>query len=449
MRCNRLVPRAGLLIDGGPVCPSCARYFRKPKPCPACGRVSVHLARDFSLGFSEKVCERCRRLEHRTCSICRKHRKVYQEDATGQAICKACVTRGYVFHPCPHCGRDAVGPDHALCEQCQIRNRLEKRFRLHLERLETTDGRSLFEEFFRWFAGRRIYPKSSTDLDRNADFFEKLDKKGFSLDKELSGALLLQVFDAEQMRRATISMQFLQETREIFIEEEVLAAAIEKRRIASVMEEARSSGHEELFEDFNQYLGEKKQPLSPRTVRVYLRSALSLLERTKCEHISELSQKKVRACLKRNPGLRASATAFLAYLRELHGLKFSSVAPREKSEVAKEDELIKSVKLMFRRLEDNPIGVSERKALTAFILSKLYGLPLGRVLTIKKHQLEFGPSTILAWDGQSIEIDPRVAKILSLIEPSGNSHKDYLFQGRLQGRPLSRTAVAYWTAKMQ
>jgi len=446
LRCNRLVPIAGKIVEGRPVCPSCVPHFKKPLPCPECGRHSSYLARDKAAGFDEPVCERCRRKNFKTCSICRKHRKVHCLTGDGKPLCKNCAETEGQSHVCSECGGEAQGLLHHLCESCQILKRVEKRYRLHRERLESTSGKGLLEEFHKWFVGRTLSPSSCRNFDRYIFFFEGIDRKILLKGQLLIQEVLVQEFTAEELRKATTPLNFLFETRDIVVDSELVERETEKRRIADLLVEMENAGFGRLGSEFFDWLQKRESPLAGKTVRVYLRSVLTFLQMAKIKNVHELSQDIVIKVLTRKSGLRASVTPFFNFLKEFYGLHLKSIKIKKSTNFQLEKKLIKSLQRVFERLTRGDIDIRERKALTAFALAKLYGLPLSHVLRIKRDDISHDEMKVLVGSEHVLLENRATAMIERLLSEADVTH-GFLFEGRRAGSSLSVTSVTYWVGE--
>lgn len=95
IRCTRVGRPWGKFTRYGPVCNACAPYFRTAKPCARCGMMSTHLSRVSRLGIDQSVCPACQKLDHGTCSSCRRYRLLTTTD-DGKPICNDCLTGGEI-----------------------------------------------------------------------------------------------------------------------------------------------------------------------------------------------------------------------------------------------------------------------------------------------------------------------------------------------------------------
>lgn len=102
-RCDRpIIGGAGMISAGKPVCSSCTPHFREARPCERCGRLSTRLSAVPQMGIKEKICDRCRSdVLHKTCSICRKSRKVAGYAPANKPYCVQCIPGQELNHLCP------------------------------------------------------------------------------------------------------------------------------------------------------------------------------------------------------------------------------------------------------------------------------------------------------------------------------------------------------------
>ena len=137
IRCGKPVPRAGLTLDCGVACPSCAKHYKPPGRCANCGKVTIYLARDFKLGFYEPVCNSCRGKDNKTCAQCGKYRAVFKRLVNGKSLCRRCVDEGDSPFLCPLCGQEGKRHSAKKCEACYWLGRYESLLKQGLSRLNT------------------------------------------------------------------------------------------------------------------------------------------------------------------------------------------------------------------------------------------------------------------------------------------------------------------------
>jgi hypothetical protein len=288
-------------------------------------------------------------------------------------------------------------------------------------------------------------------LDRYVDFFERIDREiFFGKTETLTSHELVRVFTADQLRKATTPIVFLFETRGISVDVLVIEESTENRRIVKIINKAKEGNFGAAIEKFHKsLLGRRASVPTPQTIRVYLRSALSFLENSGVERLSDLSPTLVKIVLGRKPGLRASMGAFFSFLRVQYGLHLNSMKPRRNSARVLEKKLTDILRPVLLRLEDEIIGMAEKKALTAYVLSKLYGLPLNNVLMIRKRDLAPRNPVVLKIRGVPIFLNERLVNRLNIPHEELGVSKSFLFEGRVPGKPLSVGAVGYWVKQVQ
>ena len=99
-RCGKTDYAVGKLTPYGPVCLSCAPYYRPKRPCALCGDHSPRCVSMEKNGTTVLVCPRCAPTENRTCQACHRYRRLIQTD-DGRWLCTPCAERGLI--DCPQC----------------------------------------------------------------------------------------------------------------------------------------------------------------------------------------------------------------------------------------------------------------------------------------------------------------------------------------------------------
>lgn len=242
LRCGKPVPRAALTLPGGVACPSCARYYKEPRPCSICGTLSIRLTRDFRLGIVEPACPKCRRKDHETCAGCGKHRLVAGRNDHGRPLCQACLS-GEPFL-CPSCGKYGRRHSAKQCETCYWSSHLYKKAQADCETLKSAWGR----EWYMLHLKRLEYdvgPKTANlRAGRHLLFFielERLSSNGLTADE------LAKAFGAEGLRRyaapygSLVKAGLLPE-----VSKEILEEIGQKRLQSQILEKAQND-HDRLI----------------------------------------------------------------------------------------------------------------------------------------------------------------------------------------------------------
>lgn len=441
VRCDRPVARAGLRIGNKVACSACARYFREPKACPSCSRLSVRLSRAPHLGFPDPVCEHCRSSGFRTCAACGRFRAVFRTDQDGRALCKDCGAESPKTHTCPDCGGTVAGGGVAPCRECALKRRVEKRIRLNTELLEQDWVRQLFSGFCRWPELRTSAGDMTARIDAYAVFFRTLDI-AFSGPMEITQEALFHCMGAEVLRRAFMPVKFIVLGLSLDWSAETLERLVEERRITEMVTAVRERRWYVDFERYRTWLVSLRAATAVRTVRMYLGAVLRLMATTSANTFSELDNRTIAAFLRRHKGHRASLTPFVRFLRE-SGVADLQLPPKARQDSCAFDaQLVQTTQRLFEGLRERESG-PRQTALAAALLSKLYGVPLKSVLALPPDALVPGPNGTLTFtveDGCYL-IDSSVAMLLEPLINRRDPNRDLLFPGRAGIAPLTPAAV--------
>ena len=439
LRCERsFTGKAGRLVGGRPVCPSCAPAFLDLVPCPACGRPTRRLGR--MPGREGMVCEGCRRkATHATCRVCGRHRRVGRRDEDGRAVCVACAGEAPPVHACPGCGSPTPGTGAAPCRACALRDRVERRVALCTEMIAQPWLRALFQEFCGWESLPRTAGNMTRRIDAYAACFSVIDRH-CAAPALLDQGLLLQVLGAEGLRRQHLVVRFLAERLALDWSPRRVEAFVEAGRIEGVLAAADGRPWGPALRAYRGHLA-LDGALRPRTVRFYLNAAAGLLAQAGHADLALLQQAEVERYLRRKPGQRASLARFLAYAARIAGTQV--VLPPKKrwaNPKAREKALLREARVLLDRL-DQAAGVGEGRALLATAISRIYAVPLSAVLALKRPEVAAEGAAVMLWpDRLAVSLAPALAEALRRWASWDGS---YLFPGRNGAQPLSRDAVRY------
>jgi len=180
IRCKKTFFNTALISEYGPVCGSCAPYFRKKEPCEICGTPSGRLTRISRFEHDKKMCQKCARSDYRTCQSCARHR-LLQPNADGKLLCKICHIIGN--KECVTCKISMPAGYGNRCETCYWKGLYEHRCHLNHSALSSQKIRPLFELYTKWLCQTCGYHKAAIILNRHMSFFLSIDKKWGTLPK--------------------------------------------------------------------------------------------------------------------------------------------------------------------------------------------------------------------------------------------------------------------------
>lgn len=379
LRCEKPVPRAGLLVDGRAVCPSCVRYFKEPEKCARCDRVTPRLSTMPSAGVFERICDSCRnRHTHATCSLCRKYRKVGRRGEDAAPICTDCVGNEDVTHACPGCGVEMPGKGASRCRACLNRAAIDREVRLTTTIFAHEWVAILWSRFSNWVYGRSPGNPKILDIVRSHQaFFERVDA-AFESALDLTGSALLRVFGTAALRRHLLPVQFLAEQVDIHVHSEAKSQASEFDRINETLIAAKRTTWNEIIHAYHQVL--VASPLAPRSVRMYLATAAAF-----CAHadvgVKAWSHGVLEGYLKDKPGTKNSLSRFVSFCRNSRG--WDVHMPAKGATVQPLPDPVRSARTLrelLKKVDTTGLQNAPRDVLGA-ILSVALGLPKSTVMS--------------------------------------------------------------------
>ena len=320
LRCRRVGRKIGKLTADGPVCNSCAPYFRKPEPCEACGRLSARLSRKASSGHELRVCERCARGDHETCAACRHYRPLI-ESSDERRLCAACLEKGDI--PCPKCGQPMPAGCGKQCWTCYWTALAETRAQAHCAAFSSSALLERFQAFGTWLIRKVGGRKAALNIHKYSQFFLDIERQWQDIpDYET----LLRHFSAGGLRRYLLPMRWMEECGLVAPDAAVREADSDRRRIeASLDRLPEGSRFRKVAIGYHEILMARvtKGVTTLRSLRLALSPAVSLLMFADDMACMPPDQKALDGFLRQAPGQRAALAGFVKYLREEHGAEIT------------------------------------------------------------------------------------------------------------------------------
>lgn len=319
VRCDKPVPgKVGVRTPTGVACPSCAPYFREPKPCSSCGEMSTRLSRSLFSGLIDPVCPKCRtKPTHATCHRCHRYRQIEGWNEQGKPFCKSCVPGRAVSHACPSCGDSVPGGGRAQCYACGNDARSTSQARLLAAALIHLWLRELWMRFARYvISEQRSNPNLSRLIDRSFPFFAALDGH-FEKQGDITSERLTRKFRSADLRRHLLASRWLVAELALKDVEEKRSAVEAARQRDAIVERLQSAPFSELIGNYAAYLSAAQ--VAPRTARLYLRAAEAACQASGRRDGEAWHTVDLVPCLKATPGQAASLSRFAGFLRESMG----------------------------------------------------------------------------------------------------------------------------------
>lgn len=421
IRCEKMFTKAGLISDGKPVCPSCVPFFRTPNPCGACGKMSTRLSAMPSLGINDKVCDSCRyKVTHRTCSVCRRYRKVAGNTDAGASYCIACVPGSESAHNCPQCGVRIPGNGNGKCIGCLNSIRLEKEAMLLASSLSHDWAKSLCIGFANWLWQRhKQAPNLCAKYRTNHLIIQQLDATFVEV-ADISSKALLSNFGTAAIRRHLLLFKYLQEALGFHISQQEKSDASDAQRIHQNLLDNRSQPWASILIGYVSWLEDQKVLL--RTRRLYLSTVVSFCQAVKIK-TAFWDEKNAYKFLRTNPGCEANTSKFVTYCRDVLGWRVAMPRVNHGKTVAKPPRTVSRLKLLLARVKENGIEQTDQNTLRSILAISL-GIKSSALKEIDGSSfMRINTSLFLRVGDESIKIPDSLDQISEAYMKS-LSHKD-------------------------
>ena len=319
IRCGREVYSTGKVTPYGPACNSCAPYFREPRPCGWCGRLSTRLSRNNRLGIDVPICPKCARRDHGNCAACRR-RRLLQKAPDGRHLCRLCLEKGEV--DCQTCGNPMPAGRGKICETCYWNNLLRKRIEIDKAAFTTSGMREHFSQFGEWLLNEVGGLRAATSIHKYLSFFMELEERWDRIPGYMD---LLNHFGADGLRRVGSPMRWLKEKHGVIPDIKARENDSEHRRMENLINSIKpKTAAARALIGYRDKLMQRVEAgrTKIRSVRLALRPALSLLLSVDETGTTLPDQSALDRFLLHTPGQKAALTGFINYLHEQYGLKY-------------------------------------------------------------------------------------------------------------------------------
>lgn len=328
LRCGRLTPLASKLVDGRPVCPSCAVYFRPELSCEKCGRKSrdvfSSLIRQEISGADEgceqeaskplRLCRSCHNQNtHATCSVCRRYRPVAAHSLERKPLCRACAGDEPATHHCPGCGELTAGSGDGLCLPCSLKSSATRRAHVLGAGLERAWCREIWDAFATQLIGSSGHlHKASKVLTKSLPYFQAIER-ACEEQSNLSISALHAEIASPVHRKNLLAYRFILETLGSQGAKEARDHSNEIRRLNAILLRACGTTYAPLLEEFVAEL--RAKGTADRTVRLYAGVAQTFCERIGASSEAAWGPDAILAFLGHTPGAASSLSAFVGFCR--------------------------------------------------------------------------------------------------------------------------------------
>lgn len=470
IRCGKDVPRAALTLEDGVACPSCARFFKEPRACPVCGQLSLHLSRDLKNGFTEPVCQRCRRKRHINCPCCGKNRRPAGTTSDGRVVCKDCLTLDGKPFMCPICGKEGKRHSKRMCVDCYWLQYMERRTRDAIALIRNSWLADAFRSFVRELSEQLGSHSVVPRFERYFLFFAALDGKDLA-PGEITPEIIVSLFGTEGLRRHAVPFGFMVKHGLLpEISENILENENEKKRQESILARPCTPWTKDLLKAFHSHLltiqfryqsrgwvGERRR-FVPKTITSALRAAAGFLDMVsdKCISVQQIDQVLLERFVAMNPGKANSIRAFIRFLCRGKKLFRKLKVPNVKRNMPIDTFLSYQQYGELLRTWLNPDDAALKESLIC-LLMLLYGQTVKKTVRLRLSGLtkKQGGCYRVVLGRTEITLDQDISDLLSkyienrktLSVMEGEWENDFLFTGRKRGEHLSEATVTYYLKK--
>lgn len=465
IRCAKPVRRNSFAVPGGKACAYCRRFYEPPQVCACCGRENRHFEINAAAGILEKVCTNCAHLERKTCSICRKHRKVVAHSALGRPICARCQKPEPFV--CPRCAQ--VGQRHSAveCLPCYLARALGVEAKLLALEVPPGWARQCFQDFAaEWPTSQALTGHSKSRLRRYARFFVALGES-FSSPATITAQRLVERISTEGLRRQRVPYAWLLKRGHAPPVPGILAERHTQARTQErLLERVDIAWKLALLERFQRHLFVQQRAWRSRgwagehdrlkdgTVTMLLRAAKRFLETLDPDVLSPqgIDSGSLAKFVVALPGHRNALHAFVDFLNRREILFQPLHIDRSEASSFPFDDLLspeRSAELTQRWL--HAPADQDRNALLG-LLMLVYARTARQACSLRRGLFDISESgTVTARFGAlPIELDSAIAERLvrhvQKVETERQAPlgaEDYVFPGQMPGRPFTEAGVQY------
>lgn len=345
IRCHRSGRALGLMLPQGPVCNSCYVYFREPHRCSICSQLVRKYLR--SGPDQSVVCLKCAGNDNKTCCVCRLHRPCTAR-SDGTWICRKCESEPYTI--CQGCQASVEPGRNGRCETCYWQRRCKQKGKQLAELFRLEPVRQAFSSYVDWALEHTDAKRLCLALARHVEFFATLDQHSNAIWAE---AFVLRVFGTDRLRKFELPMRWLQEQHALVLTPEAKQATAEIQTSRKLLQRLpvgsiASAVLQAFFDELHARVEADK--IKPRTMRMALRPAVSLLLSASHEGAAMPDQAALNDMLRNAPGQRAAVSTFLGFLK----VRYSVELVAQKSASRRQTQIRKKLGAQLAEIASSP-----------------------------------------------------------------------------------------------
>lgn len=322
IRCNREIKKFGKIMNKGPVCMSCSKYFREEKQCMVCFKYSLEVANRSINGSTQPTCTSCFNKTLPTCSGCHRKRETHTYNDKGRPLCKKCSEGNRV---CLSCENTFPAGRGRICQQCSSKNGLIKKVNSAKKELGAIFSIH-FENFALWLSNKRGSKFASHHILNYLPWFQKLNQLAEQLGKTPLYTDVVSTYSVAETRQYLLATRYMDKAHVITINKDAQKIHADLDMIQRYLETfPKKSEYREMVSSYHDYLEEKNQngKMSIRSMRLALTPAVRFFKYCDCGEVEKPSQELLESYLWCFYGQKNAISGFILFLNRGFGYSFS------------------------------------------------------------------------------------------------------------------------------
>jgi hypothetical protein len=219
------------------------------------------------------------------------------------------------------------------------------------ERLSNSRIRQSFLDYTSWAISSIEPRRFALTINRHIEFFVELEK---TPGEEWSSTFLLRTFGTHGLRKFELPVRWLREVLGVELTKDDKLTTAELQNSKNLLQKVPPNTEaKKVLDEFFAALESKrlKGKVQPRSVRLALRPAVSLLQCADPEWNALPDQKALDQLLSQTPGQRAAVSTFLSFLKRRFNIELTSKILPAKKVVARRKHLGEQLASMTRLTE--------------------------------------------------------------------------------------------------
>lgn len=330
----------------------------------------------------------------------------------------------------------------AVCTDCSMRRSLRRKANALSIQYKNDRLKQLWMGFSEWLIAENYASKALAKLPTYASTLAKVERE-LGDGEELCNAHLAHALCARDLQQSGLLASYLGSVGVLTSDNTERAGWSDAKRITAAVLSVRRERWGSEIDGFAAYLAKLDRAISIRTQRLYVRSAVALMEFAEVDRAAKVTDETLAAFVRRRPGHRASLSAWLGFLKGTHNISLTlpkKRLPKPRSMKSQVDEV--SALLAALGSTNSPRA---QMAFLAKLLSLLYAMPLETVLRLSSGDIvdsEDGLAIMLGDD--LLRLDSRLERwVRWLLVENRASGTGYVFAGRRAGDAWSVAGAAY------